>query len=252
MPNLSQVLGFRKTADKLAQDIQTRVYHLLQKPGLFDGAVATYTPLNDDATEAEKLPPRNELVQQDVGALLAEFAKISVEQWDRSGAIEYTNSKVLIPVTLPNGVVVENMTPTHLLWLEHQVSHLIHNVVPAIPTLDTSVAWSAERTSEHDAYVSDPVKTFRMAKVRKNHVQWEPPSPEYKQQPQIETYTADEPVGSWLTTRLSKAMPAKDKAELLERCIRLHDAIKSARLKANEAEVENAPHGQAMWDYLLG
>lgn len=251
MTTLAQLLGFRKTGDKIIERKITGLYHDLQRPGYFEGVEGHYTPFADDATDADRLPPRRELIQRDTEQVVRDTAEAATISWDRTASIEFTNSLATTTVELPNGVVVENMTPTMLLWLEQQISYMLTEL-KAIPTLDPTVNWSSERDTGHDAFVTEPVTTYRQAKVRKSHVLWEPPDASYKQPAQVEAYTVDEPIGSWSTVRLSRAMPPRRKQELLDRLQKVHDAVKAARLKANETEIVNVKVGSAVWDYVLG
>lgn len=251
MTTLAQLLGLRKTGDKVVERKVTTIYHDFQRPGLFEGVEGHYTPFADDATEADRLPPRRELIQRDAEQLMRDTAETTTLSWDRTASIEFTNANATTTLVLPNGTEVENMTPTMLLWLEQQLSYMLTEL-KAIPTLDHTVNWSSDRDTGHDAFVTDPVTTYRQMKVRKSHVLWEPPDASYKQPAQVEAYTVDEAIGSWSTIRLSRALPPRRKQELLDRLQKVHDAVKSARLKANETEVVNVKVGTAVWDYVLG
>ncbi|MFF5209466.1 hypothetical protein [Streptosporangium sp. NPDC000396] len=68
---------------------------------------------------------------------------------------------------------------------------------------------------------------------------------------QVEVYYEEIVVGFWTKVAFSGAVPQKRVNELLERVIKLQDAVKFAREEANGIEVTDQSIGEKVFGYLL-
>jgi hypothetical protein len=119
--------------------------------------------------------------------------------------------------------------------------------VAAIPVLDPAEEWNFDDATR--AYRTRTIQTTRTKKVPRNHVK----APATDKHPaQVEMYFEDVIVGTWETVKFSGAITAQRRNELIERVVKVRDAVKFAREAANSIEVEHRRIGKALFDYLLG
>jgi hypothetical protein len=69
--------------------------------------------------------------------------------------------------------------------------------------------------------------------------------------PQVHLHWGDERVGTYITTRLSGAPSTKERRALEARIVTLLDAVKNARVRANEAIANDSLMGEALVAFLL-
>jgi hypothetical protein len=148
---------------------------------------------------------------------------------------------VVYGVTLLKGVPV-----TYLLYLEKQATDLA-TFIEKLPTTDPSETWIAD--AGIDGYATAPYETLRMAKVYKTHISHPPTD---KHPAQVQTYTVDEPVGTWVNIKKSGAISLQDRNRLVARVAALKEAIRVARESANGIEVDQKKAGESVLGFLFG
>jgi hypothetical protein len=239
---LNQIVAIERTAKAGANAAITSIYHVVQKPGLFEGVARTYEPRDDDG---ERLPAESTRVQYRAADLLSgELQRAWTRLLDLVLTKDTANAAAKADIKI-NGVTLVAAVPvTYLIWLEKQLTDLT-TVIAKLPTLDNAFAWDVNTDGD---WATPVVRTARTKKVPRNHVKAEATD---KHPAQVEMWYEDVQVGTWNTIRISGAMPAAVQRELLARVATLQEAVKMAREEANNHEVSDQHIGDALFSFLL-
>lgn len=242
MPQLNQIIAVANGKKSHTQSVVTQIYHLLQKPQLFDGLTRTYRPKDD---EGDRLPSEEKRLQCRVPDVVEEAVTAWSELFDIVATQEAANTRATANVKVNGTVIAHEVPVTVLLFLEKQLVD-IHTFVSKWPTVDPSEDW--EHSPEAACYASKPQETTRSKKVLRNHVKAEAT----KEHPaQVEVYTEDELVGYWRMTKFSGAVTEQEKREALARVRDLQEAVKMAREEANSATAEDYSISNDVFDFLF-
>lgn len=242
MGRLNQLLAVEKSVRSTADREITDAYHKLQKPTLFAGQSRSYEPLNDDGT---RLPDESMVPQFDAAELLGDAFNAMVPQWDLEASKDMSNKLATADVVINGVTILSDVPGTTLLYLEKQLEYM-RTVISKVPVLDPSVEW--EYDSGSDSWRSKPVETLRTQKTPRSFIK----APATDKHPaQTEFYWEDVPVGTWTTTRLSKAVSAAYQRKMMERVNTLYAAVKKAREEANMVTVVDKKVGAAIRDYIM-
>lgn len=238
---LSQVISVEKgvkTRAIAAIDVVDKVF---QKPALFDGHTKTY---QKKAENDEDVPPQNQRVQHKVGEGLHIIVERLSELFDVTAAKDYANCQAKGTIEVGDEVIAEGVPATYLLFLEKQLTDL-HTLVARAPVLDPAEAWTFDQAAE--LYRSAPTLTTRTKKVQKALVLY-PHSEKHPAQTQL--ITEDEGVGTWSMTRLSGAIPERERRSILDKIERLQRAVKYAREAANAVDAPEQTIGTKVVAWL--
>jgi len=242
MSKLNQIIAVANGRKSKVTKEVTEVYKKVQKSALFEGISRTYQPLDDDG---ETFPPEKKNSQYSVSAAVEELSQSLASLFDVVATQDWANTQAVADVVVGNKTVLTGVPVTYLLFLEKQLTD-IHTFVKSLPTLDPAENW--QWSDAANCYVSEVNKTNKTKKVMRNHVK----SEATKEHPaQVETFTEDVKVGEWATTKFSGAVPAKEKAALVDRVTALQDAVKYAREQANMTEVTSVNVSRPVFDYLF-
>lgn len=238
MGKLNQVVAVVAAKKKLATDAITNAYHTIQKAELFNGIVRTYTPRDE---EGERLPSERKIHQASVPILLDSVAGPLTEMFDTVLTQDVANTQTTASVLdIAPGVPV-----TYLLFLEKQLNDLI-TFIGKLPVLDPSEDWRWDDNA--NCYASSPIESVRPKKLPRAFVKYEAT----KEHPaQVETFTEDVVVGYWKTLKFSGAIAAADKAAMLDRARRLHEAVVKAREACNSIDVTEQHIGKKLLDFVF-
>lgn len=245
MTKLNQVIASEKTVKSTVHANFTRLHRDSQKAPLFAGLSRTYTPLND---EGEELPPESTKVQLTADGVIKEATDELTRLFDLVATKDYGNCKAVADIVVDGLPLVKDVPVSYLLFLEKQLVD-IRTFVSKLPTLDPSENWRYDENAGY--WVSDEVKTIKTKKVARTLTKWEPPSPDYTQQPQVDVINEDATIGNWHTLKFSGALPATRVKQLLERVDKLTAAVKYAREEANGIEVTDQKVGGRLFNYLF-
>lgn len=245
MPKLGQIVAVEQTAKSRAENALTQAYHLLQKDAPLSGQERTYQPIAD---EGEQLPPESEKVMVRADDVIENVNVVLAEALDVAATKDWTNTTAKADVKIDGNAILTGVPISHLLFLEKQLVG-IHTFVKKLPTLNPAYDWHEDTAS--GLFKTDPITTTKNKKTPHNHVKWAPPTPEFKQDAQVETYFTDDPIGHWTTIKLSGAIEAPRVAEMLRRVETLQRAIKFAREEANQAQTVNVQVGQKILDFVF-
>lgn len=242
MPKLHQLLSVASGKKSRAQSELTKAHHMVQKEELTKGMIRTYQPKDDDG---DVLPQEIKRVQYTAAEAITTAQTALADMFDIVGTIDRTNCHARADVVVNGLIIIEEVPPTHLIFLEKQLTDL-RTFVEKLPTLDPAQEWEFNGTS--DSYRSAEYQTTRTRKVPRNHVKAEATE---NHPAQVEVYMEDIIVGTWTQVHFSGAIPAKQRREILERINTLQEAVKFAREEANSTDAVELKTGKAVLDFVF-
>lgn len=154
--------------------------------------------------------------------------------------IAMANTVAAADVVLDNGqVLLSHMPATALLELEKKMAE-VHALVLAIPTLDPAKGFQLDPQQGEGIYHAREEHKSRTKKQQRVLVKYEAT----KEHPaQTELITEDVPVGELVTNEWSALITTADKGKMIERCDEVLRAIKQARSRANDHEIDTKAPG---------
>ena len=244
MAKLHQIVALVKSKKAQAESGLTKLYHLLQKTDLLGGIARTYRPINDEDTD--KLPSESKRVQLRIPEAIAQARDVLGPMIDLVAIQDVANTEAFADIAIDGTVIVAHVPATHLLFLEHRLEDLT-TFVSKLPTLDPSEAWHVD--DQEGCYATEPSETVRTKKTPRNNVK----AVATKEHPaQVETWMEDVPVGRWMTTKFSGAIPEADRRQIVVRIRKMQDAVKTARCEANCIEVKDVSVAKNFLGYIFG
>lgn len=238
---LNQIVAVVSGKKTEVKNALTALYQRL-KPDLFNGLVRTYAPRDEDG---ETYPNENKPVTLNTTQVVDEFKENMGTLLDVVATQDYNNGDAKADVIVDGKVVLSQVPVTYLLFLEKQLVDF-ETFVGKLPTLDVGENWRFD--DNKDLYVGDVTKSNKTKKELRFKVLYEATT----QHPaQIEKWNEDVTVGEWSSTKLSTAMPAKDKKALVVKLKKLQDAVKYAREQANSMEVDQVKVAESVFAYLF-
>lgn len=244
IPKLSQVLATEKGVKTQTYSATTEFHKQNQRSELFNGFTKSYEPLNAD--DAEKLPPESKHVQLSAKASLLAIERETTALLDLQLQKDLANCSAKADVVVDGQVLAIDVPATNLLSLEKQFVDM-KKAIECLPTLALDEQWSYDDQSS--LYKTQPVKQHRTKKMQKPIVLFAA-TPEHPAQTQL--ITEDILVGYWTTTKMSSALRPSEKAELLDRCERVIQALQRAREEANMIDAPPQSIGGALFSYING
>ena len=239
---MNQVVAVVTAKKRLASDAITGAYHAIQKGELFQGISRTYTPRDD---EGEKFPPESKVAQASVPLLLESVTGPMTEMFDTVLTQDAANTIAEGAIAVDGKVIAVSVPVTYLLFLEKQLNDLI-TFVGKLPVLDPSEDWKWDERA--NCYSSSPSESVKSKKVPKAFVKYEAT----KEHPaQVEMFTEDVVVGSWKTIKFSGALKASDKAAMLDRARKLHEAVVKTREACNSIDVTEQRIGSEILNFVF-
>lgn len=242
---LNQVLATEKELRTNGYKRASEIYKLLQKPDNFSGFAKSYRKKDEGDEKAEDYPPEKKVVQQDAAGLLDEVREYMTKLWDVEATKDYANCNARADVTVDGQALLKDAPATFLLFLEKQLRDL-RAEIEKVPVLDSAEAWSWD--TEARLFKTPVTTTHRTKKEPRVVVKFEPTE---HQPGQADVFHEDRVVGYWDTVKMSTALSATRRKQLLDRVDALAEAVKHAREEANEAEAPERLVGQALLDYVF-
>lgn len=243
---LNQIIAVRTAVKNDTEQALTKNYHLLQNKTLLNGLSRSYKPIKD---EDFTYPSENTGVQVTTFKVLENISHDLTRLFDITAAMDWTNQTARADVVIMTGdqpfVLLPDVPVTYLMFLEKALVNL-ETLVRKLPTLDPAETWTYDPAS--DVHRSAPVGTVKTKKVRRNHVLAQATD---RHPAQVESYTEDEPVGTWTTVKFSGALPAQQVNKMLARIKTLAEAVKFAREQANLTDILDPKPGARVFQYLF-
>lgn len=245
MPKLNQIIAIEDGSKKSGYADLTKTHHVLQKPDLFSGFVATYAPHTEDPTL--KQPDQRKVIQQNAPEIVKQAQAGLAEMWNVVATKDMGNCTAKADIVV-DGVTLASAIPvTHLLFLEKQLNDM-RTFIAKLPVLDPAKEWEYDpnkgmyQTKFHE-------QRIKTRKVHKSLVKIEP-GPHSPGQAEI--ITVDEPEGVWTQVDMSTAYPQDAIRQMLDRVSKLSAAVKSAREEANSIDVVKATTAEMLLGFIFG
>lgn len=243
---LHEVVAIRKGVKTRTYSELTELFKRAQKSDLYAGMTRVYSSKDDDG---ETFPSEDKRVQLIAGDVLKQARKLRTEFIDVEATQDYGNLEARADVKVDGETVLEQVPVTLLIFLEKELTDL-RTFVDAMPTLDEAKNWSADPNSR--LHRADTAVTHKTKKVQRPIVLYDAVVKDDHAIPaQTQLITEDVIIGHWHTTHLSGALPSPKKQQLLERIEVLRNAVKRARSRANDLEVERRELGGNVFRFLF-
>ena len=243
MTKLNQVVALEKGLKGRVKSSITAMHHQLQKSALFTGLSRVYQPKDEDG---DTLPAENTRVQLTVPDQLDAAAQQLTNLFDVVATKEWGNTHAKADIVVDGSVLIKGAPVPYLLFLEKELVDW-RTFVTKVPVLDQAEVWVEDDTVDNQ-WRTMPTGTVRSKKVLR-YLTLAPATD--KHPAQVQTFNEDVPVGTWMTTKMSGAIPTKRRDQLIERADKLLDAVKAAREEANGTEVTQVKPGEDVFAYLL-
>jgi len=240
---LNQVIAIEKGIKSRVYSTITQVNKTSKKSALFEGFTKQYTPSDE---EGQRFPDEKQKVQFQTGAIVKQLAHTLQELFDITAQKDVGNTIAKADLIIDSITLMKDVPATYLLFLEKQLND-IHTLIKDLPILDSNYDWSEDINS--GLYKTDAIQTAKTKKVVKPLLL----APATTEHPaQTTTITEDVIIGYWKATKLSGALPLPKRDLLLEKIIRLKQAVKIAREHANGIEIDKIKPGAEILGWLLG
>lgn len=214
------------------------------KRHLFEEKLVTFKPNGEGATPVVE---NQSNIQSTIKDEIDWITKILTKAYDASHQIDVANTMAKADLVTEDGHTLLTAVPaTSLLRIEHRLGEL-RELVVAVPTLDPAKGFTVDVARGKNIFRAREINTFRTRKEFKFTVMV-PPTKEHPAQ--IEKYHVDEPIGTIQGQEWSALITPATKADVLDRVDILLRAVKKARARANEQEVE--VKDQKIGEKLLG
>lgn len=242
MTKLNQIIALEKGTKTRAETAFTAVYRVAGKGDLFNGFFKTYDPFED---EGVRYPSEALKVQATAEGVITDVTEALVSLFNIVATKDEANRHAAADIVVNGAVLVPQVPVTTLLWVEKKLVD-IRTFVAALPVLDPVETWSWDAANER--FVAEVKETIRQKKVKK--YQTIAPATD-KHAAQVVADVEDVPEGRWSLVKVSTALPATRRAELLARVDALSAAVKMAREEANSIQVTDVHIGERITGYLF-
>jgi len=198
----------------------------------FSEVITTFKPF----TEGEPDKVENQLgLQTTVRKEISWISEKLSAALDISYQIELANTLACADVALEDGtIILKGMPATSLLQLEKRLKEL-QEFVFSIPTLDPAKSFSPDSNKGEGIYKARDVEKPRTEKKFEYIVMVHPTD---KHPAQVKELSVDRPIGIVLQQEWSSLITVAEKGEMLDRVEVLTRAVKRARSKANEQDID--------------
>jgi hypothetical protein len=168
-----------------------------------------------------------------------------VKAIDAAAQVDEANTKARADIVLEDGTIMaKNIPATQLLQLAKRLNE-VKQVAEAIPTLDPSRGFVPDPASGEGVYKTrEEIKP----KTKKNYASFVAHPGTDKHPPQVTTYQEDQLIGKYHIFEWSSFLTVSDKANILSRIEDLIRAVRKARARANDVDVD---HGVKLGAKLL-
>ena len=243
---LHEVVAIRKGIKSRSYSQLTELHKSAQKADLYTGMTREFKAKDDDG---ETFPSEYKRVQLLADDVLKKVRKIRTKSLDIEATQELGNLLARADVKVDGEVILSDMPVTLLIFLEKELNDL-RTFVDAMPTLDEAKTWSADPNSR--LHRADTAVTHKTKKVQRPIVLYDAVIKDDHAIPaQTQLITEDMVIGHWHTTYLSGALPAPRKEALIDRIETLRDAVKRARSRANDLEIQKRDLGGNVFRFLF-
>lgn len=232
-------------AAKLTEELRTVTFE--KKRHHFAEKRVTFQPLDENAKAVtESQSDIQTSVRQEISWLNETLEKAL----DVSHQIDIANTKAFADVVTEDGKTLLTAVPaTSLLALEKQIER-VRGLIAGIPTLDPAMGFRLDEDRPDGAYKAREVTKTRTRKTKEVVVLYQATDKHPAQTALVDT---DAPTGTIIEQEWSTLITPVTKSDLLARADKLLRAIKRARSKANEVDLDVQQHrvGKALLNYVF-
>ena len=245
---LQELLAVEKNYENQAGKTRSELQRTFtDKKHLFAMKIVTFKPNTEGSkTETESQSDIQTTVKKEIEWLSPILAKAL----DASHQIDVANTIAKADVVTEDGeTLLSNVPATSLLRLEHRLDEL-RNLIVSIPTLDPAKGFLPDDQKGPGYYKAAEVNKHRTKKEFKPVV-IVPPTVQHPAQ--VEKLYEDVSIGNVQEQEWSSMITPAKKAQILDQLDKLSRAVKKARARANEQEVDvkGSKIGQALLDYIF-
>lgn len=235
MTKLHELLAVESNLENQAAKTRTELVATFDKKGhLFEEKKLVFIPSEEGKSSTVEAQSD---IHSTVRKELDRIGKHLQKALDASYQVAEANMQARADIVLENEagtVLVKEVPATALLELEKRVAE-IHNLLQAVPTLDPAKGFVLDPERGKDIYQAREVTKTRTKKDVKVIVKYEAT----REHPaQTEMVNVDVPIGTLQEQEWSGLITPAEKAELLDRAETLLRAVRRARSRANDTEVD--------------
>lgn len=251
MPKVHELIAAQKTIKTAAEEMQKDTVDKFSKGEAFKGFTKALEMIEDTPSNAllqnqsREDKPVVTTVGETLGYAIPFIAKLENLQIQQDDA----NTKAFADIEI-DGLVVLARVPINTLikWEERLVSQ--RQIFLHMPTLDATKYWEPDaemgrnrwrwKNSEHTTKTEKIMVPIELSKATDKH-----PA-------QVKESTKESIVGEFITVKRSGELTAVQKADTITRFDKLMIAIKQARQRANDVNVDLNVTAEPIYKYLLG
>jgi hypothetical protein len=248
MAKLHELLAVNTNLENQATKTRTDLMATFEKKRhLFEQKLVTFKPNTEGA------PPVTEAqsdIQSTVRKEIEWISGIMAKTVDVGHQIDIAMTQAKADIVTENGdTLLKDVPATSLLQLEKRVKE-VHDIIAAIPTLDPAKGFAQDDAREKGIFRAREVNKTRTKKTATVLVKYQAT----KEHPaQTELIAEDLPVGTIVEQEWSSLLTPAMKSVLLDHCEVVTRAVKRARARANELELDVASHkiGKKVLDFIF-
>lgn len=167
--------------------------------------------------------------------------------WDIVLQKEAANQKAVADIEIDGQTLAQHVPATVLLTMETKLQEL-RKVYLAIPTLAPGIDWVPDATRGAGTWKANKELENLRTKKTVRPILMHPATEHHPAQ--VSAINEDMPVAKTQEKRWSAMLTEAQKTELLNRLEQLTSAVKTARQRANNQDVENRQFGKQLFDFL--
>jgi hypothetical protein len=247
MSKLHELLAVEGDLHGIAKKMMDETIKTFGKPEHFQGYHKHLEMFNEEEQGKVVADEYKEMVTT-VPDKLEYLGKSVANYFDAVLQKEATNQNAKADLVIDGVVIGTDVPATFLLGLENKMKEL-RNVLEAAPTLPPGNAWEKDETLGNGVYrLVNPVVTMKTAKQIQHKVLYQATD---KHPAQIEKWDEQVNVGKYITNVQNGMLSPADKSRILGKCDKLIQAVKKARMQANNTDVVSATIGEKIFDFIV-
>lgn len=239
--------GLAETANRITKEV---IKTLSTKQSIFTGLTKEHKVFADDAQHLVEATQHKE-VQSTVNEQLNFLGSNLANYWDVTFQKEEANQRAKADIIIDGTVIAKDIPSIVLLGLESKLSSILA-VYNAVPTLDAATAWELDPSNaKADTFRTKYPEERQQSITTTEFVEASPATQHHPAQ--VIKQDSIDVVGKFIVTGFSAAITSHDKAKRLEKLTTLIRAVKKARQRANNTEVQSdLTIGSDLLDYING
>jgi hypothetical protein len=248
MAKLHEILAVGGDAVTTANKVnEEAIGTFTKKPDHFLRSVTSVEHLSDDERNLDTTEHKDMVTT--VFEKLRYLIRSNARAHDITLSKEATNQKAMADIEIDGKTIASNVPATFLLGLENKLAEL-RKVYEAMPTLAPGPEWLLDPTLRSGGGVYRSVHPDQRFRTRKS-VRPIILVPATQHHPaQVTTVNEDPAVAKVTVQTWSGMISSAQKSDLLGRVDQLRQAVKRARQRANNVEVDNRKIGEAMFEFI--